>query len=56
MSSNYKKNRFKNNITISYFILLLDKTSNFTEYIYCHSLWHILMGITLSIIKIILLR
>ena len=48
--SNYKKIDLKVILLLVISFLLLDKSSNFTEYIYCHSLWHILMGITLYLL------
>ena len=50
LSGNYKKIDIKVILLLVISFLLLDKTSNFTEYIYCHSLWHILMGINIYLL------
>lgn len=50
ISGNYKKINLKVILLLILSFFLLDKYNNITEYIYCHSLWHVLMGITLYLL------
>jgi hypothetical protein len=43
---NYHKINLKIILLFLLSLYFLDRYSNITEYIYCHSIWHILMGIT----------
>ena len=49
---NYNKVNLKVILLLIVSFFLLDKGNNITEYIYCHSLWHVLMGITLYLLLI----
>lgn len=47
---NYNKINFKVILLLIISFFLLDRYKDNTEYIYCHSLWHIFMGITLYLL------